>query len=65
MRAPRAPICCCRFTPMRCPTERMRGASVFTLSEQASDREAAALAARENQADLVAGIDLSRPRARK
>jgi N-acetylmuramoyl-L-alanine amidase len=42
------------------PDEKMRGASVFTLSEQASDREAAALAARENKADLVAGIDLSR-----
>ena len=41
------------------PEERMRGASVFTLSEQASDREAAALAARENKADLVAGVDLS------
>ena len=42
------------------PDSRMRGASIFTLSEQASDREAAALAARENKADLVAGIDLSR-----
>jgi N-acetylmuramoyl-L-alanine amidase len=42
------------------PDQNMRGASVFTLSEQASDREAAALAARENKADLVAGIDLSR-----
>jgi N-acetylmuramoyl-L-alanine amidase len=42
------------------PDERMRGASVFTLSEQASDRAAAALAARENKADFVAGIDLSR-----
>jgi len=41
------------------PEERMRGASVFTLSEQASDKEAAALAARENKSDLVAGIDLS------
>src|SRR6185437_10692338 len=42
------------------PDEHMRGASVFTLSEQASDRAAAALAARENKADFVAGIDLSR-----
>jgi N-acetylmuramoyl-L-alanine amidase len=41
------------------PEEHMRGASVFTLSEQASDREAAALAARENKADLIAGVDLS------
>ena len=42
------------------PNHAMRGASVFTLSEQASDKEAAALAARENKADLIAGIDLSR-----
>ncbi|MBV9521816.1 MAG: N-acetylmuramoyl-L-alanine amidase [Alphaproteobacteria bacterium] len=42
------------------PDPDMRGASVFTLSEKASDREAAALAARENKADLIAGIDLSR-----
>jgi N-acetylmuramoyl-L-alanine amidase len=42
------------------PNAEMRGASVYTLSEQASDKEAAALAARENKADLIAGIDLSR-----
>jgi N-acetylmuramoyl-L-alanine amidase len=42
------------------PSAGMRGASVYTLSEQASDKEAAALAARENKADLIAGIDLSR-----
>jgi len=41
------------------PNRAERGASVYTLSEQASDREAAALAARENKADLVAGLDLS------
>jgi N-acetylmuramoyl-L-alanine amidase len=41
------------------PNRAERGASVYTLSKQASDREAAALAARENKADLVAGIDLS------
>ena len=35
------------------------GASVYTLSENASDAEAAALAAKENKADLIAGIDLS------
>lgn len=40
-------------------TRDMRGASVYTLSEQASDAEAAALAAKENKADLIAGIDLS------
>ena len=40
------------------PDRQMRGASVYTLSEQASDKEAAALAARENKADLVAGVKL-------
>jgi N-acetylmuramoyl-L-alanine amidase len=35
-----------------------RGLSVYTLSETASDREAAALAARENKADLIGGVDL-------
>ena len=35
-----------------------RGASVYTLSERASDREAAALARKENKADIIAGIDL-------
>lgn len=39
---------------------RVRGATVYTLSETASDKEAAALAARENKADLVAGVDLAR-----
>ena len=34
----------------------MRGASVFTLSEKASDKEAAAVAERENKSDLVAGV---------
>ena len=42
------------------PDSAVRGASVFTLSERASDAEAAALAQRENKADLIAGIDLSR-----
>lgn len=42
------------------PIARLRGASVFTLSETASDEEAAELATSENKADLVAGIDLSR-----
>jgi N-acetylmuramoyl-L-alanine amidase len=37
-----------------------RGASIYTLSENASDSEAAALAARENRADIIAGVDLSR-----
>lgn len=42
------------------PDPTVRGATVYTLSEQASDREAAALAAKENKADLVAGVDLRR-----
>lgn len=37
-----------------------RGATIYTLSEVASDREAARLAARENRADILNGIDLSR-----
>jgi N-acetylmuramoyl-L-alanine amidase len=36
-----------------------QGASVYTLSENASDAEAAMLAAKENKADLIGGIDLS------
>lgn len=41
------------------PDASMRGLSVYTLSEQASDRETAALAIRENKDDFVAGIKLS------
>ena len=37
----------------------LRGAAVYSLSEKASDAEAAALAAKENKADVIAGIDLS------
>ena len=39
------------------PEARARGASVFTLSEKASDKEAAAVAERENGSDQVAGIN--------
>jgi N-acetylmuramoyl-L-alanine amidase len=42
------------------PDAAMRGLSVFTLSAQASDREAAALAVSENKADLVGSITLLR-----
>ena len=35
-----------------------RGLSIYTLSERASDKEAAALAEKENKADLIAGINL-------
>ncbi|WP_162173699.1 N-acetylmuramoyl-L-alanine amidase family protein [Kordiimonas gwangyangensis] len=34
------------------------GASVYNLSETASDREAARLAARENKSDVIAGVNL-------
>lgn len=37
----------------------VRGASVYTLSNKASDAQTAKLAQRENQADLIAGVDLS------
>jgi N-acetylmuramoyl-L-alanine amidase len=36
-----------------------QGATVYTLSETASDAEAARLAETENRADVIAGIDLS------
>ena len=39
-------------------SSKIRGASVYTLSEQASDAEAEALAAKENKADIIAGINL-------
>lgn len=39
------------------PETHARGASVFTLSEKASDKEAAAVAERENKSDLIAGIN--------
>ena len=38
----------------------VRGASVYTLSDEASDVETAELAARENKADIVADVDLSK-----
>jgi N-acetylmuramoyl-L-alanine amidase len=41
------------------PDSRVQGASIYTLSERASDKEAGALAAKENKADLIAGMDLS------
>lgn len=41
------------------PSPDVYGASVYTLSEAGSDREAAELARKENQSDVVAGVDLS------
>lgn len=40
--------------------KKVRGATVYTLSENSSDKEAEELARRENKADVLAGIDLSR-----
>lgn len=37
----------------------VHGASVYTLSEKASDEQTAMLADRENRSDLIAGVDLS------
>ncbi len=36
----------------------VRGSAIYTLSERASDDEARALAAKENKADIIAGVDL-------
>lgn len=41
------------------PNPTVRGGSIYTLSEVASDKEAEMLAAKENKADLIAGMDLS------
>ena len=41
------------------PDSSTTGLSIYTLSDGRSDREAAALARRENQADIIAGVDLS------
>ena len=43
------------------PDYAVRGLSVYTLSERASDAEAAALAERENKVDLIGGIKLAGP----
>jgi N-acetylmuramoyl-L-alanine amidase len=37
----------------------IRGGSVYTLSERASDKEAETLARRENKSDIIAGVDLN------
>lgn len=41
------------------PDPTVQGMSVYTLSESGSDKEAAALAKKENQSDIIAGVDLS------
>lgn len=40
----------------------VRGLSVYTVSEKASDEEAEKLAARENKADVLAGVNLTNER---
>ncbi|HET8613008.1 MAG TPA: N-acetylmuramoyl-L-alanine amidase [Sphingomonas sp.] len=42
------------------PGSGARGATVYTLSESSSDRVAARLAARENKADVINGVDLDK-----
>lgn len=37
---------------------KVRGGTVYTLNEKASDAEAARLAAKENRSDILAGVDL-------
>ena len=39
--------------------KKAKGLSVYTLSETASDKEAAALAERENKVDIIGGVDFS------
>ncbi len=41
------------------PTPDASGATIYTLSEVASDRKAAELAARENKADIINGVNLN------
>ncbi len=40
------------------PDAGVNGLSIYTLSERGSDKEAAALASKENQSDVIAGVDL-------
>ena len=41
------------------PAKDVRGASIYTLSEEASDELAKIIAARENRSDVLAGVELS------
>ncbi len=41
------------------PNKSAQGLSIYTISEEASDDEAEALAAQENKSDVIGGIDLS------
>ena len=48
-----------RSTPTACGSREQRGASVYTLSENASDAEAERLANQENKTEILTGTDLS------
>ena len=52
------PTCSSRSTPTRSALKGIRGATVYTVSDKASDAEAQALADRENLSDQLAGIDV-------
>ncbi|PCI61494.1 MAG: N-acetylmuramoyl-L-alanine amidase [Kordiimonadales bacterium] len=39
--------------------KKVRGGTVYTLNERASDKEAARLAAKENRSEILAGVDLA------
>ena len=41
------------------PNKKIRGGSIYTLSDKASDKEAEDLARRENKSDIIAGADLT------
>jgi N-acetylmuramoyl-L-alanine amidase len=49
------------FISLHCDSisnSKVRGSTVYTLSETSSDKEAAALAAKENRSDVIAGVNL-------
>ena len=66
-RASTRPTCSSRSTPTRSGRKGIRGATVYTVSDKASDAEAQALADRENLSDALAGIDIKEdePRGRR
>jgi len=49
------------FISLHCDSisnSKVRGSTVYTLSETSSDKEAAALARKENRSDIIAGVNL-------
>ena len=46
------------------PAKDVRGASIYTLSEEASDEFAKIIAARENRSDVLAGVEIPGGRLR-